>query len=164
MAAQRNLVRHFQRLSVDDVQRAVGLITDVEPASVGSSRSSMVYLDACYLSDDFVRCWIDNADVVTGRVGLNDPDLAGDRGRTLPADPCRESLPFGIVLRLAVLASVVSGVTTRFLCERMQQQFALRWIAGHDSCPNHVEVLSRFFVIPRGVPWRNRLQSHGCAG
>ena len=155
MSAQRNAVRHFQRLPVDDIQRAVRFIADVDMASVWCGCGAVAYFDVVNLADNLVCDRIDNVDVVARGIGLNDTNLAGgglDVAQRLPTHPVGERLPFNVVSRLPMFAAVMARITSRGFRERMQQQPACLRLAGNDFQPDGVEVLARFFLVPRSGP------------
>src|SRR5262245_29869916 len=167
MAAQLDLAGNLQCSSIYNVERTVGLVADVDVASVRCSRSTVIHFDARDLTDDFVGRRIDDIDIVTGRVRLNDPNLARrGGGRILQAravDPCGERLPLRIVLRRPVFAAVVIWIAPGLFYQWVCQQFALGGIARRHAQSDDVEVLARVFFSPRGVPQHDRLQSHWSA-
>ena len=75
VAAQRNPIRHLERLGVDDVERAVGFVADVDAAAVRRDRRAVIHFDPGDDADDLVGFGIDDVDVVAGAVGLDDSDL-----------------------------------------------------------------------------------------
>ena len=83
VAAQRDFLDDLQGLRVDDVERTLRFVTDVDAAAVRGGPSSMVDLDPRDHPNHLVRSGIDDVDVVPCAVGLNDPDLVlrgqGDR-------------------------------------------------------------------------------------
>src|SRR5262249_45811784 len=97
----------------------------------------MVHFDPSDLSDDLVRRRVDDVYIVASSVGLYDSDFPGSRGlrasQRIPTNPGGERLPFRVVLRLPVLASVVSRITARFLCKWVRQELAFRRITGDHS-------------------------------
>ncbi len=151
MAAESDSCRDPQRLAVDNVQCAVGFIADVDAASVGSGCGAMAHFNSRDFSDDFIRDGVDDVHAVTRGVGLDDSYLAGRRGASggVPTNPRGQSLPFRIVLRFPVFATVVTCVATHGLGERMQQKLALQRTAGNDSGAHDVEVFTRIFIVPR---------------
>ena len=86
MAAERDLLQdHLQRLRVDDVERAFGLVADVDPAAVGRGAGAVADLDALNHADDLVGGGIDEVHVVAGAVGLDDPRMASGGAGDLSA-------------------------------------------------------------------------------
>ena len=153
VAAQRNPVRHLQRLGVDDVERAVGFVADVDAAAVRRDRRAVVHFDPVDDADDLVGAGIDDVDVVAGAVGLDDSDLLAlcwhaRRDTAVPkrtprppsatrdtgadcfviASPTLSGLPLRIVLRIPVLAAVVKEVAARLFGERVHSA------AGFSGC------------------------------
>ena len=78
------LLDDLQRLRVDDVERALRFVADVDAAAVGRDAGAVVHLDPLDHADHLVGGGIDDVDVVPGAVGLDDPDLAAARS----ARPC----------------------------------------------------------------------------
>src|SRR5262249_42513125 len=120
------------------------------------------------LADDFVRGRIDDVDVITCTVRLDDTHLTRHRslsGRVerVSANPCRERLPFGIVFRLPMLAAVVMRVATGCFGERMEEQLTFFRTTCDDSLLDHVKVLARLFFGPRRIAGSQRLKAHGRA-
>jgi hypothetical protein len=76
VTAQRNLLCHFQRLGVDDVEGAHRLVADIEAGAVRSDGGAVAGLDTGNLTDDLVGGRIDEVNVVAGAVGLDDQDPA----------------------------------------------------------------------------------------
>ena len=81
MGAQLDLVSDLQRPGVDDIERAVGLVGDVDAAAVRRGAGAVVHLDPLDHADDGVGGRVDQVDVVSGAVGLDDPDLVLRRER-----------------------------------------------------------------------------------
>jgi hypothetical protein len=83
---------------------------------------------------------VDDVDVVAGAVGLNDSRLEPGRLRGarqgLAPNPGSHPLPFGVVLRLPVLAAVVVRIAAGALGERMAQQPARVGITRDDVRPH----------------------------
>jgi hypothetical protein len=73
--AQSNSLGHLERLPVDDGERFVRLLADVDSAAVGSDRHAVGRFDPLDLSHYFVCAGIDDVNVVSGRVRLDDPEL-----------------------------------------------------------------------------------------
>src|SRR5689334_21183747 len=78
-------------------------------------------------------------------------------GRRLAHHESLQRQPFGIVLRLEVLAAVVEEVAASGFLERMDQQHALRAAGHHRHAAHDVEVLPRLLVVPRRLARRKRL-------
>src|SRR5262249_37233017 len=62
-------------LAVEHVERAVGLVADIDPRTVGRGRDSMGRLDAFDLLHHLVGRGIDDVDAVAGAVGDVDESL-----------------------------------------------------------------------------------------
>ncbi len=95
MAAQGDLLGHFQRLAVDDVDGIVSFIADVQPAPVGSGLGPVGPLDTKDLSHDLIGGGIDDVDRIAGAVRLNDPNVArgGQRHRESKHRESRQIMP-----------------------------------------------------------------------
>ncbi len=74
VAAQRNALGHLQSRAVNYVECAFGFIADIDAAAVGGHRHPVVYLDPLDHADHFICGGIDHINVVTGTIGLDDPD------------------------------------------------------------------------------------------
>ena len=66
---------------VENGERLVRLFTDVDPGAVGGHRNPMGCFDPLDLSHHLVRGGIDDVDVISGGVRLDDPQLRSLRGR-----------------------------------------------------------------------------------
>src|SRR5262249_8823275 len=98
MATERNLASHPKSPRVDHVQCAIGFIADIDFAAIRRSGRSMSNFYSGDLTDNFVRCRINDADVVSGAVRLDDPSMwRWRRWSLITADPGSQGLPFRIV-------------------------------------------------------------------
>src|SRR5271165_3575323 len=71
--------------------------------------------------------------------------------------PCLQNEPFGILLRVKVLAAAVEAIPTRFFHERMAQERALQAARYHHAAVL-LEILARGFLVPHGSPRRQHRQ------
>src|SRR5262245_19640223 len=129
MPAERNLGYDFQRSCIDEVERALRFVADINAASVRSCCGAVIYFDAGYPSDDLVRGGVDDVDVIAGTVGLDDSNFPRRRrfhAASVAAHPGCERLPFRIILRLPMFAAVMTRIASGFLCERVGEQLALQ--------------------------------------
>ena len=127
----------------------------------------MIHLNAFDFPDDLICDGINDADVIAGAVGLNNPDFIGGRRRLIPclsADPCCQNLKLRVVLRHPVFPAVVAGLPTCLFCERMDQKFAFQWISSNHPRPHNLEIFAGFFFVPHCGAGRERLKAHGCSG
>ena len=72
MSAELHFPDDLQRLAVDDVERAVGFVADVDAAAVGRDRGAVIHFDAVDHANHFIGGRIDEVHVVAGAVGLDD--------------------------------------------------------------------------------------------
>ena len=78
MIAQRHFLDERAARAVEDVERAVGLVADIDPRAVGRGRDPVRRLDALDFLHDVVGRRIDDVNAVAGAVG----DI--DESRTAP--------------------------------------------------------------------------------
>ena len=149
-------------LGIDNVQRAVRFITDINAASIRSDGCTVIDFYAFDLSNDLVGGRVDDADKIRRTIRLNDAHFSSACGlrSCLSADPCGQCLPFRILLRQPMLSSIVAFVPTRRFGQWMRKELACHGISGFDSCPDDVEVLARVFLSPSCGARRHRLQTH----
>ena len=74
MAAQRDVIGHFQCLGVDNVQSALRLIADVDPTAVRRHGRAMVHFDSFDHADNLIGGGIDDVNVIAGAIGLDNPN------------------------------------------------------------------------------------------
>ncbi len=79
--AQRNLLGHLKGLAIDDGERLVRFLADVDSAAVGGDRDPVARFDSLDLSHHLVRGGVDDVDVIPGGVRLDDPQLRFLRGQ-----------------------------------------------------------------------------------
>src|ERR1700733_13897170 len=70
------------------------------------------------------------------------------------SDPCRDHLPFLIVLRRPEFTAGVSGISAGFRRQRMQKQPALHWLIGRNQTGHYLKVLAGLLLAPGGVSGR----------
>ena len=165
VARQRDSAHDAQRPRVDDIERAIRLVADVELAAVRRRGGAVADFDAHDVAHDLIRRRIDDVHVVARAVRLHDARVqrrsARRRARQRRAvDPGEERLPFGIALRRPVLATVVMWIAAGFFSERMAQQPAQVRATRHDARTDDVEVRVCLGVGPRGRALRQRRELH----
>src|SRR6185503_7593647 len=62
-------------------QRAVALVADVIAASIRSSSRPVVHFDAADFSHHFISHRIDDRDIISGAIGLEDANCASGQGQ-----------------------------------------------------------------------------------
>src|ERR1700682_5835876 len=78
------------------------------------------------------------------------------------SDPCRDHLPFLIILRGPEFATGVCRISASFRRQRMQKQPALHWLVGCNQPGHYLKVLARLLLTPCRISSCERLQSQTC--
>ena len=81
MPAERYLAGHLQGLFIHYIKRPFSFIADVIAAPVGCNCRTVIDLDAVDNSNYLVGRGIDDRDIVSGTVGLDDANRAGRKGQ-----------------------------------------------------------------------------------
>ena len=76
MAAEGHLLDDLSDLAIDNVESAIGFVTDIDAGTVGSEINSVRALDPFDLLRHFVGRWIDDVHTVSGGVGDINADHA----------------------------------------------------------------------------------------
>src|ERR1700686_2899053 len=78
------------------------------------------------------------------------------------SDPCRDHLPFLIILRGPESATGVCRISASFRRQRMQKQPALHWLVGCNQPGHYLKVLARLLLTPFRISSCGWLESQAC--